>query len=192
MRWLALTGGFIDFRAVLGQPNTDLGEFFDSTSLGIYSLHWKPYLPLRMVDFLKAGDDRERLVSQFSAVGEYLDYRPTLPWCVVKSDSPLVSKRELEHLSSVQVSVDPLTYLGLAAVICIVLEIDDRPLKYHAALEGLVPDLAAYIMSRWGYEATESLQDLPIPDHFRGVFRQWATGSVNFSRVGDQPVAGLG
>lgn len=78
--------------------------------------------------------------------------------------------------------LEPMVYLGAAASLLVAAEAaSERTLhpegdRWFGPLSGLY----AYILRRWGLATDEELHDLPVPDNFRPVFRDWAARRVDF------------
>ena len=134
-------------------------------------------------------DSLTRVVSDFTAIGQYLSNHPQLPWITGKADG-------WSHYSwDLQVSADagrpvlsPIAYLGFAGVVLMSVEFDE------SLLAGMLPvgpsrlgpfdELEAYIEHRL-YAGESLLPDLPLPDEFKQVLRDWAAGKVNFTAPGN-------
>jgi hypothetical protein len=88
--------------------------------------------------------------------------------------------------------LDPFTYLGGAAVFLMSAELDrtipSHELESDPTRLGSFSDLYLYVEFRQAPESALLLPDLPVPEEFRQVFRDWAEGKVNF--VGPAPDSG--
>jgi hypothetical protein len=87
--------------------------------------------------------------------------------------------------------LDKISYLGAAATKCIFLEISrirpDISMRTAEPTEDNILD--RYLATRLA-QATEELPDLPVPEQFRQVFRDWAAGRVDFVEFVDAQPAG--
>ena len=48
--------------------------------------------------------------------------------------------------------------------------------RWFGPLAALYP----YVLSRWGLGTFAELGDLPVPDHFSNLFRDWAARKIDF------------
>jgi len=129
------------------------------------------------------NDGAARAINELTVVGRYLIDHPRTPWLTWQSDMWPVSflsgpiERDIPRSR-----LDPVAYLGAAGILLITSEEketralpDEGPQKL-----GPLSDLYPYIARRWGAEPENELPELPVPEEFRQVFRDWADGKVNF------------
>lgn len=80
--------------------------------------------------------------------------------------------------------LDPLTYLGAAGVFLMMAEIDESwsadVVDGTTSQLGPFSDLCAYVERRQG-KPGGPLPELPVPDEFKQLFRDWAEGKVDFT-----------
>jgi len=120
------------------------------------------------------------VVTDLRAVGEHLRDHPELPraeapmtWIAdinPEASAPAVPAREPGPL-------DATACLGGAAILAIRVEggdmaIRDRDPPCLGRLSSIVP----YLQRRFGGDPDSELPDLPVPEEFRQVFRDWAEG----------------
>jgi len=131
------------------------------------------------------------LISGLAAVGQYFIDHPQPPWIAGETVSwseyywepnPRWDKRKRPE------SLDPVIYLGAAGVLLISDESDkSRPpadvLGGDASRLGAFSDLYAYMERRRGKRG-QPLPELPVPDEFKQLFRDWAESQVNFTAPG--------
>ena len=129
------------------------------------------------------------IVADLQAVGEYLRDHPRLPW-VHDPAARLFEKSFWEALApsvpaAAPGSFDATACLGGVALMAILSENDrtdilERSTRRTGPLCGILP----YLERRSGGGPDAGLPDLPVPEEFRQVFRDWAEGRVNFTEPG--------
>jgi NACHT domain len=143
------------------------------------------------------GDDTSTGASaaylrKLNAVGQHLSDHPATPWVLAarSCDSPDEGSYLVQRLRQTRDRrrpVSDVTALGLAAVICAAEETTTRPrpdrlYDPHPELTGLAGLLYRYVVRR-ATGMPDNLPDLPVPERFRQVFRDWAEGRVDFVEV---------
>ena len=146
---------------------------------------WGAYLPSIFVNLASDPEHREG-IEVMTAVGEHLTRYPDPPWITGNVDpwywvdGPDLQDRELPA------SVTPVAFLGAAAIALMTAEANlaeiIRDLRGEPS-RGLGPFsvLYAYMTRRNAPGTRTPLPDLPLPEEFKQVFRDWAEGKVNFT-----------
>jgi hypothetical protein len=177
MLLLALVRGLIGLRYVLTLGHDRVSLLFRHPGIGIYGISWAPYIPwcarAILADPDKATDGQ---IDNLRAFGEYLTEHPDTPWCHSSAD-PVAFDVDVEEVSRIPTLFDPVGYLGLIAAIFMVIE--STPVR-EPDLE-LIPGIGPYIAGRSGQlplPGFDALPELPVPQPFVGIFRQWAQGNI--------------
>jgi hypothetical protein len=162
--------------------------------VGVFGLR---RLPLLLNDFFWLANEghsgtryAHRATRDLMAVGRYLVSNPQFPWTTGSarhwSDfiwDKISTTRKRTH------AFDPLTYLGGAAVFLMSAERDStlpsHELESDPTRLGPFNDLYPYVEFRHVPESALLLPDLPVPEEFKQVFKDWALGRVNF--IGSAP-----
>jgi hypothetical protein len=119
------------------------------------------------------------------AIGKYLVDHPRTPWITQPPDHWNrydwdSSEKDPQLPESAD---DPYSYLGGAAILLISSESDPSILDRHLAgdYSRLTPfdDLEPYIQRRRNAGTENPLPDLPVPDIFKQVFKDWAAGKID-------------
>jgi NACHT domain len=188
MRLVALRHGLITTEQALTMPG-GLHALLQMGSVGIFGTRHLPYLRVSFYWLLHAPDaGSDSIISmvstQFSAVGNHLIKNPQLPWIIgttgnwprLGSNAPVANDRIT--------ALNPIAYLGAVAVLFISVESDPARssdlLGKDMSESGKFSDLHAYIKRRYAPESNVPLHELPVPDEFKQVFRDWAEGRINF------------
>jgi hypothetical protein len=158
---------------------------------GMFNLTYDSYL-LSALARLVYGDPVSGVSSEieaFEAAGRFLIKRPQAPWAT--QPMPKWSKyggRERQERTDLLASdLSPTAYLGMAATLLICAD-PDQPitelLETHSSL-GPISSLYPYMQCRQlrgsGAAQRAMLPDLPIPDPFNEVFKDWAEGRTDFT-----------
>jgi hypothetical protein len=121
--------------------------------------------------------------SQLATLGRYLDDHRLPPW-VTGAVRVWPGYFTSSHRNGDQPDrpLDPLVYLGAAVSLLIAAEAasERTPHPEGPRWFGPLSGLHAYILRRWELPTDEELRDLPVPDNFRPVFRDWAARRVDF------------
>lgn len=129
-------------------------------------------------------------IPALESIGDYLlGHQPT-PWLVGEIELPL--EADLGHGAVLPADVGPaggvssLAYLGAAALLAMLTEHDeDQAGELHRPRLAFGPGTAIlpYLERRLNRGAAQSpaLPELPVPEEFRPVFRNWARGAVDFT-----------
>ena len=196
LRRAALTYGLITVDRALRMPG-GLPALFLARGTGIFGMERMAYLPAAVIRLVTGRNDLNgpadpdgfaKVIAGFAAVGSYLTECSGPPWPTGPVDdwSEYLWKQPQES-SAPRSSLDPLAYFGAAATLLIVAEslvITELRRKGREQF-GPLSDLYPYIAHRWGIGANDELADLPVPERFRQLFRDWADNKVNF--VGPAP-----
>jgi len=111
----------------------------------------------------KLTADEETLMRALTAIGRFLMRHEQLPWVrgpLYDEPLPLIAMR-MSSLLEMFRDRDEFTGLGLAAAIAIGSELSDLPT----------------------FKQAYRLSELPMPDRFRALFRDWAAGRVEFAKI---------
>ena len=188
MRYVALFNDLITTKRALEMRGALL-PLLQSQSMNIFDLNYGPYLISRVFGLATGWDepsDAPKAISDLEDVGRYLRRHPQLPWIAGKAyewfhfhwNESANENTRPPHLS-------PLAYLGGAAILLISAECykayPSRVLGGDPSRFGTFAELYYYIECRLGIEAVRPLRDLPVPDEFKQVFRDWAEKRVNFT-----------
>ncbi len=153
---------------------------------------WAPCLLLSFRSVLY-GVEVDPSLKNLTGAGQYLLRHKHLPlvdvtayrWSLVHWNQPSAASEATSHL-------EPTAYLGGAAAMLISAEGDtslpSKVFEGNPSQLGPFTDLYWYIERRLTRETTLALPDLPVPEEFKQVFRDWAEGKVNF--VGPAPDSG--
>lgn len=157
---------------------------------GIYGLRYTSPLLVKLF-FVAHGwhgkaNYQDEAISFLSAMGHWLARNPRLPWADGPGESWATwAWMDDEYMSPVQPSkLDELAFLGGTATLLISAEGHgstpssdlDSPDRF-----GAFRDLYWYIETRkTGTPEPQQLPDLPVPDEFKELFRDWAGNKVNF------------
>jgi hypothetical protein len=196
LRRAALTYDLITVDQALRMPG-GLPALFQAPRPGIFGMGKMAYLPAAVIGFVTGRSDLyspadpdgfARVIAGFAAVGSYLAEGSGPPWPTGSVDywSEYLWE-EPQESGFPRPSLDPVAYFGAAATLLIVIEslvITELPGKGQEQF-GPLSDLSPYIARRWGIGANGELADLPVPERFRQLFRDWADNKVNF--VGSAP-----
>lgn len=110
----------------------------------------------------------------FRAIGEYLISNPEPPFAP-SPPQPWSSTTEMASIATTA-TTDPITYLGTAACLLISSEATPADRRISQSKLGL---LAPYTARRWKIGAADSLPELPIPERFQRLFREWADNKTD-------------
>ena len=136
-----------------------------------------------LAGLMKYGRNTE-VQADMEAVGSYLTKHSDLPW-IRGSVSPYQYFDDDEIINLAPPHLEPISYLGAAAILVMSLETDSPYRMQILAQEPsrLGPIRSLYIYAERGLTAKPGppLPDLPLPDEFKQVFRDWAEGRVNFT-----------
>ena len=151
---------------------------------------WSAYL-VNMFNLFVHGTWYQENLEVMTAVGQYLTRYPEPPWVTGKVDRryPSVAFDDLQD-PELPASVTPIAFLGAAAIALITTEAaltetgGDLQGKPFQGL-GSFTVLYTYMTRRNAPGSSTPLPDLPVPEEFKQVFRDWAEGKVNF--IGTAP-----
>ena len=187
----ALLHGLITMDRALQMPG-DIHPFFQHQSIEIFGIRYGAYLP-DIINGLILGwpgyyDPADRSpvpkkIDDLAAVGRYLIHHPQPPWLVggVDAWSDFIWNDPMTHDTS-HIVLEPTAYLGAVAILLIGAESTTSRLLPLAGPRKFGPfgDLYSYIERRWHIEPDCTLLDLPVPDEFQSIFRDWADKRVSF------------
>ena len=119
------------------------------------------------------------------AVGEYLRDQPELPWVDEYIGQFHGAYDGLFPPADGPGQFGPIARLGGAAILAIMVESDFTTiLDMDPRRLGPLCSLLPYLQRRHGGDRDAELPDLPVPEEFGQVFRDWAEGLVNFTKPG--------
>jgi hypothetical protein len=119
------------------------------------------------------------------AVGEYLRDQPELPWVDEYIGKFHSAYDGLFPPADGPGELGPISRLGGAAILAILVESDFTTiLDIDPRRLGPLCSLLPYLQRRHSGDRDAELPDLPVPEEFRQVFRDWAEGLVNFTKPG--------
>jgi hypothetical protein len=174
----ALSKGIVTFAQALMMTG-DLASLLQHGQKNIFGPVWASTLRNTFWHLLYGSEDSEA-VEAIDAVGHYLMRNPRPPWGAWKPESDQVFPDETPEAS---VSLAPVTYLGGVAIVFILAESDlvkvSAELSGHPARLGVFSEILAYIEFRLNPGSATSFPELPVPNEFKQVFRDWAEGKVN-------------
>jgi hypothetical protein len=178
----ALRGGLITVEQAL-EMNGSLSLLLQIQPTRVFGIRWVPSLISMSYTLMRHPED-ERSIAGVTAVGRHLAALPDLPWSTERASTYPYWERD-EVPNKAPMTLDPLAYLGVAAVILIPLESAlethaIRPPDGESSWLGPFSALHPYIERRRAPESALPLPDLPVPEEFKQVFRDWAEGEVNF------------
>jgi hypothetical protein len=184
MRIAALTHDLMTIEQAFEMPG-GLRVLMESDRVGIFSARLGALLIADTVSAIYWSQDSTGTADslcRLSAAGRYIAANPAPPWVhgMSRTTTHGWSKRE-EQIRS---KLDPITSLGGIAVLLIMFESNliHMPSVYlnDPALFGPFTPVQQYCARRLG-ESTDTLPDLPVPDEFKQLFRDWADGKMNFT-----------
>ena len=187
MRKLALKSGLISIEEALSMPGglTSLFQSSDSTCSAR-----SPYL-VSAFRALAAGwpaYGAPPVVADFTAIGGYLISHPQLPWSRRPVGEWQSARQWVTSVSAsnsvVADSLDPAAFLGAAAVVAILAEQAEPTWPGNGPdQDKLDPlhDLLPYLARRTRTDPRARLPQLPIPEPFSQLFRDWADGNVELT-----------
>lgn len=188
VRFAALWWRIITMDEALRMPGGPRDLFHDG-SPGLLDGTWAAYLP-NVIHRIYSGANTSKtrmshLAADLEAFGRHLLSHPNLPWI-----SPPVDN--LEHyildvddyapeLSPLRIHLNENAYLGAAATLLIIVETMPAP---SASIPqrwrtGPLGNLYPYIEQRWKFQPPAPLSNLPIPDPFGQIFRDWAESKTD-------------
>lgn len=193
MRYSALDQGLITLGQAL-QMRGSLLSLLQEQPARFFGLLWNPHLLGRFYELAHGWPPSadaappSAAMRDLATVGRYISDNPKPPWIIGKADSLRGYGWHIPVSHDVKRSdLDPITFLGGAGVALIVAESDglrsENVLDLWAddpSLLGPFSDLYAYIGNRHG-KVSWLLPELPMPDEFKQVFRDWAERKVNFT-----------
>jgi hypothetical protein len=197
MLYACLRHRFLTAGNLLATTGSDLSPLFTTHHSVIFNALWTSYL-----DYLVGAAARawgravhsglprateESMSEDFEAVGRFLIDHPDPPWLSVDLPSryepvSLFGGDDFTPALDLFEAKDPVTYLGAAAAILIAAEMTkNRVLPEEDSLPlGAFSSLYPYIMQRWGHEPDTYLPEIPVPDRFERLFRNWANQNIDF------------
>lgn len=204
LRTAALMYGLLSAEQALTMPGS-LASLLEDPAPIIHDLGWPAYLPIVLSRLLltpaysydpkTASSIIANAIKEFEAVGHYLKHHPHRSFSsqgmvltdLYYTEALMASNiiRERGYAPQPPPRLDPTPYLGAAVTLCSVAEQDYLTttevlgpfLENLGTLDGMFP----YIKCRMGKESPSALPDLPVPQDFTQVFRDWARNKVTFS-----------
>jgi len=171
--------------------NGTLLALLQGQNIGVFNHSVGSALMLTLYKFVARNTEAgvfSKGIRDFTDVGKYIGDHPQLPWITGVAagwSSYLWSPSTNDDFN--RLTMDPWTYLGVAGAVLILAELDERPgmavpesLGDSPSRLGPFGDLYAYMHYRKRIDK-EALPELPVPDGFKQVFRDWAEGKLNFT-----------
>jgi hypothetical protein len=154
---------------------------------------WVAYLP-NIFENLAGNPELQDNIAVMTAVGQHLTRYPNPPWVTGKVDQWYWADHSGLQTGEIPSFVTPVAFLGAAATALITAETEpsktiDRLRGDPSRVLGPFSVLYAYIMRRSAPGSRTSLPDLPVPEEFKQVFRDWAEGKVNFIAPAPESIA---
>jgi NACHT domain len=186
VRYGAQRKGIISMNQALEMPG-GLLPFFQIRPTEMFDIQWAPQLESSLLSLMGGEEDREN-IDNFIAVAHYVIRNPHPPW-VTEVPYPLSgfsSEWNENPNSSPLPELEPMAYLGAAAVLLMAVECDEKALLGDDTSQEFGPlhDLHPYVARRRGINLDQKLPDLRVPSGFQKMFIDWAENKVNFV---DQP-----
>jgi hypothetical protein len=192
LRFLASYAGIITPTEILTLPDglasliTGTAEIAEAPNRGSI---WGPLVVLQVLR-VSSTESAALNGSAAAAIGRYLADHNSLPWIkgsplagVFSWDDALPDEDLYRLVEQIRLTaVDETESLGMAASACMGYELIGRRGRFDAPTADSSM-LFRYIANRI-IPADYELEDLPVPDEFKKVFRDWATGRINFLDLG--------
>jgi NACHT domain len=146
---------------------------------------WAAYLLNTFYD-LASDPQRWEDIEVMTVVGQHLTRYPDPPWVTGETDQWYwIAGSDLQD-RELPASITPVAFLGAAAIALMTTEATLAKTISELqgeAWRGLGPFsiLYAYMTRRNTPGSRTPLPDLPVPEEFKQVFRDWAEGKVNFT-----------
>jgi hypothetical protein len=185
LRTVALHAGVISIGQALEMPG-GLGALMQEVGALLSRLPTTVPYPLMLCSRVLAKIADADAVREFAAIGRYLLSHPVTPWIrTVQHVFPL-PVLDSDGVSAVPgLLLDEQETLGFMAVVCVIMELSGHVVRailpdswYPLGSQTLTFD--RYITCWERRAATVPLPDLSVPTELRQVFKDWATGRVNF------------
>jgi hypothetical protein len=186
---LTLRHGIATVEQVLKMPG-GLSPLLQSTPESIFQQGEEIYL-LEEVLIAVRGTAREmdpararEATASLTAVGRHLITSPKPPWVTGYSFDTVYHYQVGTESARNQIMPDPVTYLGVAAAVLISIEasilrisvLSETGECFSSPFDGLNPYIRCRISGN-----RRRLPDLPVPEEFKQVFRDWAEGKADFT-----------
>jgi hypothetical protein len=184
IRQSALWWEVISVRQALEMPG-GLGEFFRHSKDSLFRQYGRAPYSRYIYYHLARGwptFTTPKIVADLEEVGEHLRKTAKFPWIHGRVDMAAVGHHDIHLIeTSESAQFGPIAYLGAAAILAIQIESGYTAiLDRHPRQLGPLGILLSYLKRRRGDDPDTDLVDLPIPEEFRQVFRDWAEGRINF------------
>jgi hypothetical protein len=181
MRYAAYQNGFISTDEAIEMPG-GLLALVQVQPTRVFGISCAPHL-LSLVSKLTYNKIASTEVGDLTRAGHYLKRHPRPPW--VNGKAYPFSNMIREGAPSpynLPEPLDPVTYLGAAAILLIALESEENAMLRDVATQELGPlnELRPYIRQPWDPNSAAQLPDLPVPPSFQQTFRDWAQGKISF------------
>lgn len=183
MRVVAAGRSFITIKQALAMPG-GLATLIEGQRMKIFGITWMSYLG-GMFNALHSSRPDDAVMA-FTEVGRSMMEHPTPPWVVDQEDlSDAVFWIPRKKSAAAQLHLSPAAYLGAAGALLISIEAVMKRRGVFSIADpqelGLLRDLRDYVVCRGDPASSRSLPDLPVPEEFTQVFRDWAEGTVDFT-----------
>ena len=131
-------------------------------------------------------------IRELAIVGEYIKALPPPPWVHGSVGRLFGYALHKEPAEGEYEIVNPVAYLGGAAIAFMASEsgMQSMPVELEGRSSKLGPfdALYPYIQLRLKMTSEVSLPELPVPEKFKPLFRDWAEGKVNFTAPAPEPL----
>jgi NACHT domain len=186
LRTVALYAAVISIGQALTMPG-GFGALMGGARPMLAELRATVPFPLFLCSRLLGAVPDPDAIADFTAIGRYLTGHPTTPWVHIVRQDYARPVWDPAGAATGRSGLDELCALGIAAVICVDAELSQSrigagipPGKFQ--LGDLGPLLDFYVTGRLmrSFGLLFELPDLPLPEEFRQVFKDWGEGRVNF------------
>ena len=187
IRRAALAERVITLDEALAMPG-GLSATFYPQQTGIFAIAFPGYVSDFLSEFFNAvayaevvPDGLATATVNLATVGRHLAALGDPPWLTrVRSHTPEDMPLFLMNEQTWSRLPDPVAYLGAAAIAFMIAELTPSASWPYSAEDNLPLGAPhSYVLSRWGRRPPAELPDLPVPDGFGDLFRDWAAGRID-------------
>lgn len=168
-----------------------LEQLLSETARGVFNLTNGSYLLSNLARYIhgESGTSVSSAVEAFEAVGSYLIKHPQPPWAIRPVGLWLEyggNRKQSGRTDLLASDLSPTAYLG-AAVALLISTDPDAPISGIAADPsrlGPLRELYPYMRRRQSRGTVSAqLPELQVPDMFKELFKEWAEGKTDFTRL---------